>query len=78
MEHLVATSVLKMVEEFLRISKGSLIYTWKTCIIQHVNCKIIATFCIKICMMQFLKDWMISISSDLYEEILEVKSLRGF
>ena len=28
--------------------------------------------------MQFLKDWMISISSDLYEEILEVKSLRGF
>ena len=46
--------------------------------IQQVNCKIMATFCIKTCMMQFLKDWMISISSDLYEEILEVKSLRGF
>ena len=30
-----------------------------------------ANFCIKICMIRFLKDRMISISSDLYEEILK-------
>ena len=33
--------------------------------------KIVTTFCIKICMIRFLKDRMSSISSDLYEEILK-------
>ena len=36
-----------------------------------VNWKIVTTFCIKICMIRFLKDRMSSISSDLYEEILK-------
>ena len=31
-----------------------------------------ATFLIKICTMQFLRDWMSSITSDLYEEILKL------
>ena len=30
-----------------------------------------ATFCVKICMIQFLKDQMSSITSDLHEEILK-------
>ena len=38
-----------------------------------------ATFCIKICMIQFLKDRMSSITSDLYQEILKLnKSHTNF
>ena len=37
----------------------------------HANCKIVATFCITICMIRFLKDCVSSFSSDLYEEILK-------
>ena len=61
----------EMVEEFPKISKGSLTrnYLWFN-LSQPVNCKIMATFCIKIWMIQFLKDWISSTSSsDLYEEI---------
>ena len=39
---------------------------------EHVNCKIITAFCIKICMIQFLKDRMSSISSDLKEDVLKL------
>ena len=70
MEHL-WWLILRMVEEFPKISKGSLTrnYLWFN-LSQPVNCKIMATFCIKIWMIQFLKDWISSTSSsDLYEEI---------
>ena len=43
---------------------------------ERANREIIATFCIKICMIQFLKDRMSSISSDLYEEILKPNKIH--
>ena len=36
---------------------------------ERVNCEIVTTFCIKICMLRLLNDRMCSISSYLYEEI---------
>ena len=44
------------------------VFLWNT----SKHYKIMATFCIKICMIQFLKDQMSSIPSDLYEEILKL------
>ena len=44
----------------------SMIWLVWTCKLQNLN-----TFCIKICIMRFLKDKMSSISSDLYEETLK-------
>ena len=38
---------------------------------EHVNDKIMVAFCIKICMIRFLKDRMRSTYSDLYKEILK-------
>ena len=55
---------------FLRISQNvwEKFFLWNT----SKHYKIMATFCIKICMIQFLKDQMSSIPSDLYEEILKL------
>ena len=39
---------------------------------ERVNCKIITTFCIKICVIRYLKDRMSSISSNFYEGILKL------
>ena len=71
MEHL-QWLLLKMVEEFLRISKGGVTRNNLHDSTNHVYCKIMATFCIKICMIRFLKDQMSSITSDLYQEILKL------
>ena len=64
-------------EKFLRISKGSLmrndLYDLTNL---KLNRKIVATFCIEMCMIQFLKDRMSSIFSDLYEVINQIRVIK--
>ena len=65
-------------EEFLRISKGDLTQKnlYDLTNFERVNCEIVATLCIQMCMIWFLKDRMSSIFSDLYEEINQIRVIQ--
>ena len=77
MEHL-QWLLLKMVEEFLRISKGGVTRNNLYDSTNHVYREIMATFSIKVCMIRFLKDRMSSITSDLYHDILKLNKSHTY
>ena len=65
-------------EEFLRISKGDLTQKnlYDLTNFERVNCEIVATLCIQMCMIRLLKDRMSSTFSDLYEEINQIRVIQ--